>query len=135
MLITERDKLKRKAIITKQESDWLIYKKSRNQTNTELRKAKTDYYSKKIANQKCNPKQAWKTINSLIGKGKKPTIINELIINESKLTNPTEIAEGLNEFFANVGPNLASKLDESSCDFQKYTKSSESKFTAFTQIA
>ena len=48
MLITERDKLKRKAIITKQESDWLIYKKARNQTNTELRKAKTDYYSKKI---------------------------------------------------------------------------------------
>ena len=135
MLITERDKLKRKAIITKQESDWLIYKKARNQTNTELRKAKTDYYSKKIANQRCNPKQAWKTINSLIGKGKKPTIINELIINESKLTNPTEIAEGLNEFFANVGPNLASKLDESSCDFQKYTKSSESEFTAFTPIA
>jgi hypothetical protein len=50
MLITERDKLKRKAIITKQEFDWLIYKKARNQTNTELRKAKTDYYSKKIAN-------------------------------------------------------------------------------------
>jgi hypothetical protein len=40
MLITERDKLKRKAIITKQESDWLIYKKARNQTNTELRKPK-----------------------------------------------------------------------------------------------
>ena len=135
MLITERDKLKRKAIITKQESDWLIYKKARNQTNSGLRKAKTDYYSKKIANQKCNPKHAWKTINSLIGKGKKPTIINELIINESKLTNPTEIAEGLNEFFANVGPNLASKLDESSCDFQNYTKSSESEFTAFTPIA
>jgi hypothetical protein len=62
MLITEREKLKRKAIITKQESDWLIYKKARNQTNTELRKAKTDYYSITIANQKCNPKQAWKTI-------------------------------------------------------------------------
>ena len=60
----------------------------------------------------------WKTINSLIGKGKKPTIINELIINEYKLTNPTEIAEGLNEFFANVGPNPASKLDEYSCDFK-----------------
>ena len=135
MLITERDKLERKAIITKQESDWLIYKKARNQTNTDLRKAKTDYYSKKIANQKCNPKQAWKTINSLIGKVKKSTTINELIINESKLTNPTEIAEVLNEIFANVGPNLASKLDESSWDFQNYTKSSESEFTAFTPIA
>ena len=80
MLITERDKLERKAIITKQESDWLIYKKARNRTNTDLRKAKTEYYSKKIANQKCNTKQAWETINSLIGKGKKSTTINELII-------------------------------------------------------
>jgi hypothetical protein len=40
MLITERYKLKRKAIITKQEFDWLIYKKAKNQTNTELRKLK-----------------------------------------------------------------------------------------------
>jgi hypothetical protein len=30
---------------------------------------------------------------------------------------------------------LESKLDESSCDFKNYTKSSESEFTAFTPIA
>ena len=41
----------------------------------------------------------------------------------------------LNELFANVGPNPASKLDEFSCDLQNYTQSSESEFTAFTPIA
>ena len=70
-----------------------------------------------------------------MGKGKKPTILSELIINESKLTDPTEIAEGLNDFFANVGSNLANNFDEPRCDFKNYTNSSETEFTAFSQIA
>ena len=37
-LINERDKLKRKAIITKLETDWSKYKKTRNQVNIKLKK-------------------------------------------------------------------------------------------------
>ncbi len=67
-LINTRDKLKRKAIITKLETDWSNYKKVRNQVNIELRYAKKNYYSSKLADQKCNPKKAWKSINNLLGK-------------------------------------------------------------------
>ena len=56
-LINKRDKLKRKAIISKSEIDWINYKTSRNQINIELRNAKQNYYSTKIAGQKCNPKK------------------------------------------------------------------------------
>ena len=49
-LINERDKLKRKAIITKLETDWSKYKRTRNQVNIKLRNAKTNYYSSKILN-------------------------------------------------------------------------------------
>ena len=49
-LINERDKLKRKAIITKLETDWSKYKRTRNQVNIKLRNAKTNYYSSKIFN-------------------------------------------------------------------------------------
>jgi hypothetical protein len=45
--MTARDNLKRKAIITKLETDWEDYKKARNETNTLLRQAKRDYHSKK----------------------------------------------------------------------------------------
>ena len=38
-LINERDKLKRKAIITKLETDWSKYKRTRNQVNIKLRNA------------------------------------------------------------------------------------------------
>jgi hypothetical protein len=51
-LMTARDNLKRKAIITKLETDWEDYKKARNETNTLLRQAKRDYYSKKIYSEK-----------------------------------------------------------------------------------
>jgi hypothetical protein len=33
-----------------------------------MKKAKKDYYSKRIAGQKQNPKEAWKTINNLLGR-------------------------------------------------------------------
>jgi hypothetical protein len=56
-LINKRDKLKRKAIISKSEIDWINYKTSRNQINIELRNAKQNYNSRKIAGQKCNPKK------------------------------------------------------------------------------
>ena len=69
-LINTRDKLKRKAIITNLENDWLNYTRTRNRVNIELRNAKKDYYSTKIADDKSNPKQAWKTIKQFIGKAK-----------------------------------------------------------------
>ena len=72
MIIT-RDKLKRKAIVTKVESDWENYKRARNETNTQLRLAKKEYYTNKISSESQNPKVAWKTINSLIGKQNRPT--------------------------------------------------------------
>ena len=44
---------------------------ARNKVNIELRKTKRDYFSNKIAGQKCNPREAWKSINSLLGRQKK----------------------------------------------------------------
>ena len=77
-LIITRDKLKRKAIIIKLETDWSNYKKVRNQVNIELRNAKKNYYSSKLADQKSNPKKAWKSINNLLGKQNKHSKVNEL---------------------------------------------------------
>ena len=44
-LMNTRDKLKRKAIITNLENDWVVYKRTRNKVNKELRNSKKDYYS------------------------------------------------------------------------------------------
>ena len=95
-----------------------------------LRNAKKDYYSTKIPNDNFNPKEAWKTINSLLGRQNKPTIVNELKLGENSLTNPKDIAEGFNDYFS----NLASQIDTSNFNFKTYVKHAESEFTAFQPV-
>ena len=130
-LINTRDKLKIKATISKSETDWVNYKAARNQVNIKLRNAKQNYYSTKIAGQKCNPKEAWKTINNLLGKKAKQTIVNELDMNKNILQDPQEIVEGFNEYFSNIGPNLASNIAMANCNFETYVQKAKSEFTAF----
>ena len=60
-------------MITKQSTDWDVYKTSRNLVNIALRHAKAEYYRKKIAQQNNNPKEAWKTINDLLGRSSNET--------------------------------------------------------------
>ena len=67
-LISNRDKLKRKAMLTKLDIDWDHYKMSRNKVNVALRRAKSAYYRSTIASQNKNRKRAWKTINNLMGR-------------------------------------------------------------------
>ena len=57
-MIVKRDKLKKIAIMSGLETDWKNYRQIRNKTIKELRYAKANYYSNKIANQKPNPKEA-----------------------------------------------------------------------------
>ena len=133
-LIITRDRLKRKAIITNLEIDWLNYKTTRNKVNIQLRNAKKNYYSTKISDQKCNPKEALKTINDILGRQRKPTVVNELKLGENNLTNTRDIAEGFNDYFSNIGPDLASKIDTPNLNFQTYIEKAKSEFSAFQPV-
>ena len=133
-LINTRDKLKRKAIITNLECDWENYKRIRNKVNIELKNAKKEYYSTRIADEGNNPKKAWKIINNLLGRKNKQTVVNELKLGDNSLTNPKDIAEGFNDYFSSIGPNLASQNDNTNFDFETYVKKVESEFTAFQPV-
>ena len=130
-LINTRDTLKRKVIISKSEINWISYKTARNQVNIELRNAKQNYYSTSTASQKRDPKKAWKSLNDLVGKQTKQTVENELNMGENILNDPQEIAESFNEYFSNIGPNLASKIDVSNCAFETSANKAKPEFTAF----
>ncbi|CAB3994585.1 Hypothetical predicted protein [Paramuricea clavata] len=81
-LLFDRDKKKCRAMIIKLNANWDEYKASRNKVNIALRQAKADYYRNKIATQNNNPKEAWKTINRLLGRSFSDTSVNELKIND-----------------------------------------------------
>jgi hypothetical protein len=55
-------------MVTGSRAAWDKYKSTRNKVNIALRQAKTDYFRTKISIQNNNPKEAWKTINNLLGR-------------------------------------------------------------------
>ena len=133
-VINKRDKLKRKAIFTNLEQDWLNYKISRNEVNIKLRNAKRNYYSTQTAGHKLDPKRAWKSINYLLGRDNKPTVVNELNLNDNNLTTPKNIAEGFNDYFSNIGPELATEIESSNINFEMFAINAKSEFTAFKPV-
>ena len=63
----ECDRLKRLAMIKKDDVSWAKYRSSRNIVNVALRKAKSAFYASQIENVTGNPKKAWKTVNLALG--------------------------------------------------------------------
>ena len=103
----KRDASKRKAIKTNKEEDWLLFKSFRNAANTDLRRSKKEYYTKKFSDNKQNPKKAWRTITDILGRNKKHTNINEIKLLGKTVTSTNELVEVFNDHFGNIGPSLA----------------------------
>ena len=61
-------------------------------------------------------------------------MVNELILDQNNFTSPKDIAEGFNDYFSNIGPNLASKIDSSNYNFETYVKNGKSEFAAFQPV-
>ena len=118
-------------MLTKLDKDWDHYKMSRNKVNVALRRAKTAYYCSKIARQNNNPKRAWKTINNLLGRSLNHTVINELKINNDSITSPEEMAYVFNEYFVQIGPDLACSLAVSDVTFDQFVSPTQSVMSRF----
>jgi hypothetical protein len=50
------------------------------------------------------------------------------------LTNTKDIAEGFNDYFSNIGPDLASKIDNPNLNFQTHVEKAKSEFSAFQPV-
>ena len=61
-------------------------------------------------------------------------MVNELKLGENNLTSPKDIAEGFNDYFSNIGPDLASKIDTSNYNFETYVDNAKSEFTVFQPV-
>jgi len=90
------------------------YVKLRNSLCTELRQAKENYFKRRVSD--CsNPQAIWQLLNNeVLSKNKKATKVLPNNLNSNKnekaKSSDVEIAEGLNQYFTCVGPNLAKKF-------------------------
>ena len=72
-----------------------------------------------------NPQEMWKTINKLINKKSKTTIISEIKTEKGSFTDSKEITNVLNEYFCNIGYNLAQNLESTSVQPSSYVDQRE----------
>ncbi len=55
-------------------------------------------------------KETWKGINSILSKAKISIKIPKIVVNGSEISDPEAISNAFNEYFAEIGPNLAAQI-------------------------
>ena len=126
----KRDLLKSKAASTNDFLSWERYKRARNHTNNDIRKAKRKYFNDNLDRNKQNPKATWNLINDLYSrKLDKLKRVPEIKIGEQTITNPTEIAEQFNFYFSNIGKDLATEIPPADVEPECYLKPSTQTFS------
>ncbi len=119
-LIFERNRIKRKAIISKSDADWSTFKSLRNRVNSTLRNDKEIFY-RTLINKKQDRKDAWKAINGILGRKQPKPIINNLKLeNEDIVVGPKEVSDCFNNHFTRVGTKIANSVESGRSSFTEY---------------
>ena len=88
----------------------ILYNIFRNRVNREIIKSKKNYYTILLENNN-NSRKIWEGFKSIINtKNTKRSNITQLKVNERIINNPKEIAESINDFFVNIGPNTENNI-------------------------
>ena len=69
-----------------------------------------------------NVKKTWDVIKEVIGstKSSSHTFPKRLIVNNVEISDKKQIAEHLNKYFVNVGPNLATSIPRSNKQIESF---------------
>ena len=109
-LMRERDKLKKKAVKSGNNTDWSHYRVVKNKVNSEIKRSKQSYVCNNIKTSGNNTKKVWDTIRQVIPNKRNNTNISCLKNENVNVTEPNEIADIMNNFFASIGPKLAAEI-------------------------
>ena len=80
----------------------------------QIREAKKLYYHETFEKYKNDMKNTWKTISDILCKSSKSSnAIKEIKVQNKIISDSSDICNSFNEFFINIGPNLASNIKPS----------------------
>ena len=102
--------------------------------NSLIRLSKKEHFADKLIKNKKNPKKTWEIFNEAINKKKNSDKIKELSINGKTITDNSEMAEGFNKFFANIGQKISKSIPPNSTDPESYLKKTKKKTTSVLKI-
>ena len=113
--IKKQNKLFAKYQKTRSDADLKTYKSFKNKLTHQKKTAKAMFFQKEIGKIK-NISSTWKTISKILRKGKHnfSSLPSQLNVNRIPLTNPSSICSELNQYFCNIGHEMAKSIDKSS---------------------
>jgi hypothetical protein len=111
--IKKKNNLYKKLLKSKSPELKTKYLKYKNKLVSVIRMAEKNYYTNKLLEVKDNVAKTWKVMNEMIGRGPARNTITQIKSNDSIIDEPEEIANKFNEFFVNVGPDLAKEIPPS----------------------
>ena len=85
----------------------MIYKK---ELNRKIEAARKNYYLNKFENCRGDSSSTWKLTNNILGRKTKSKVPSSLGHDSDEITDEKEISNMFNRYFVNVGPRLASTL-------------------------
>ena len=101
------------------------WRKYRNMLNKIIKNTQREHYQNLIKQHNNNCTGLWKTLGSIISKKNRQSNITKLKINNKITNNPEQIANGINDFFTNIGPELANKFQNTNeMGFMKFMEKS-----------
>ena len=115
-LSATRDRLKKLAVRSKSKILMETYRQTRNKVNKLNTDLKCELFTNKIASQKGDVRNTWKTINTVVNKKSKPTQISiaALQVDGRQVYDNDSIAESMNRFFCSIGNTLSDKIPKTS---------------------
>ena len=107
-----RNRLKKKAVKTKDASSWNRFRKVKNKVNQEIKAAKKAYYNNSFNNYAGDQRKTWKTINELTSKfvSRDEITSYRLRNTENKLVLPLPRTNYLEKSFSYSGAKLWNSL-------------------------
>ena len=116
----KKNHLYKESIKSKSTTDEIKYKMYKNKLTTIIRNCEKKYYDTLFENNKGNIKKTWEVINSLVRpKSKDPDEYKDLIKNGK---TKKDVANEFNDFFSNVGPNLAKQIKTTHQTYETFMK-------------
>ena len=97
------------------------YKEYNDMYRSLIRKSKILFYKNKFNEYSTNMKKTWSLIKDIIGAKSTKREMPDVFLEDGKIySGESEIADGFNEFFSNVGKNLADAIPDPGENFLRY---------------
>jgi hypothetical protein len=96
------------------------YRTFRNIYNRVVRASKKLYFDNNLKKSKKNPKKTWSLLKEAIGQPSKHTKIDEIVVENTTVTNPSEIASAFNNFFAGAPQNVVNSIPPCNVPSESY---------------